>query len=66
MKHIKNVRPVDKYDENWNYISSYRSMTDALNDNPGASKTMIQLCLKFPEKFSGGFHWKDHEEHNKS
>ena len=52
-----NSRPVDKYDLNMNYITTYRSIKDA-GDKNSLTSAAISNCCRGESKTSGGYIWR--------
>ena len=48
---------IGRFDENWNLLETYKTITDAYKKTNG-SKISIIHCLKGRNKRSGGFKWK--------
>jgi len=50
-----NSKPVNQYDKNFNYIATYKSMSEA---KKATGATNIMLCVKKKRKSSGGYVWR--------
>ena len=58
-KLVSQLKPVDQYDLNWNYIQTFDSVTDA---NRAYSSRSICRALKDVNYTAYGFHWLYHGE----
>ncbi len=52
---------IDQFDNNWNYINTYKSVVKAAKDI-GISHTYLYDVLKDKTKTAGGYHWLRHGE----